>query len=102
MKKVIGILTLLVFILSCRKEKSDATTCIDGYIYWGGDYAVDGSGWNLKTGGGESTIFYALKDLPDEFKTDGLAVTACIEQTKEKVPCFCAAYYSKIISIKKR
>jgi hypothetical protein len=101
MKKLLCILALFVFAISCRKEKSD-TSCIDGYIHWGGNPAADGSGWNLRTGDESSSTYYILKNLPEEFQTEGLAVNACIQETNEVAPCFCIKNYSKIISIKRR
>jgi hypothetical protein len=108
MRRLVFVLALFISFVGCSKEAKDTacspgdTACVDGYIHWGGEPAADGSGWNLKTGSEENTTFYILKNLPDDFKTDGLAVTACIEETKEPALCFCGKYYSKIISIKRR
>lgn len=109
MRKLVFVLALFTCIVSCnKKEESDITyshshtICTDGFIHWGGDPAADGSGWNLRTGDGSSATYYILKDLPDNFKTDGLSVSACVEETEERAPCFCGKFYSKIISIKKR
>jgi hypothetical protein len=106
MKKTVLLVSLFCLFFACRK-KQDAfvpdSFCQDGYIRWGGSPAADGLGWyyaaNL-----DRTWVYVLKDLPDNFKTDSLAVSVCLEKTRELMACNCSEPfpYYKVNSIRLR
>ena len=77
---------------------------MDTFVFWGGDPAADGAGWYLapsRTG----PTYYHIADMPDAFKSDSLAVHACVKETERKVECLCTgnnAHYFQIVSISKR
>lgn len=106
MKKVICILALFVFVVSCKKEKHDIT-CVDGHIEWTGDPAADGTGWVLvEDNDSQTPRRFVLRDLSTEFQESGLPVNACVYETDEKVVCYCpekpVRYKYAITSIKRR
>jgi hypothetical protein len=109
MKKIISFLLVTIIFStqsSCKKEES--ASCSSGYIYWGGDYAVDGLGFYFAETRQGNWKFKQLKEseLPSYSKsvTDSTAVTICLEETDERAPCFCAtpSYFYKIVSIERR
>ena len=110
MKRMLLAFLILTSIISCKKEKDEnsetpETICIDGRIVWTGDRAVDGTGWVLIP---ESETAapkrYILKNLPQLYEVDGLAVKACVYETDEEVGCFCGIqpHYYKLISINRK
>jgi hypothetical protein len=107
MKNLLILFIILISITGCKKQQPDF--CKEGYIYWGGDPAVDGLGWYFAEGRTSAGMtFYQIKDseLNNEYKnyTDSVAVHICLRKTNERAPCFCAAstMYYHVISIKKR
>ena len=105
MKKAIySFLFLLLFFSACTKKQDHAALCLEGMIKWGGHPAADGTGWYFETAGGsdDSPLSYVLKDLPSAYQVEGLAVSTCIIETNEKVPCLCSKYYYKIERIQRR
>lgn len=97
---VIGLTVLWVLFGSCTKDKEKtATFCTDGFIYWGGDPAVDGSGWYFSTRTNRA-LEYPLLEIADSLQTDSLPVHLCLQKSREKYYCFCPQdlYYYTIIS----
>lgn len=103
--------TVLLCFLSCNKQRNEAQVdfCREGYIYWGGAYAVDGIGWYFAESRSGSWLAMQLKEeeLPAAYKTnpsDSIAVLMCLKKTEERAPCFCSVpgYFYKIISIQKK
>jgi hypothetical protein len=101
---------LLIFLLNaCSKSNGPSDSfCATGYIYWGGDYAVDGIGFyfaDTREGNWRAKQLKA-DELSSEFKslTDSVAVNICLKKTDERAPCFCVSpsYYYKVVSIQKR
>lgn len=109
MKYLSVMLLLFISLGSCNKsaDLNKEPSCEKGYIYWGGDYSVDGIGWYFTDKREGNWKFKQLKeaDLPGEFKniTDSTFVSICLEKTEERAPCFCLepSYFYKIISVKK-
>ena len=90
---------------ACEKDnekQSAETVCLDGTIQWGGDPAVDGSGWTFVPT--ETNKHYFLSNLPEKYKQDDLQVAVCLQQTRYKANCFCAEqpYLFAITSINKK
>jgi hypothetical protein len=86
----------------CEKPEKNPPICANAVVQDAGKPEVDGLGWVLRLENGETE---KPSNLPDNFKTNGLAVTVCYEKTTEKHSCFCAQgfiYMVKITSIKKR
>ncbi|HVG40954.1 MAG TPA: hypothetical protein VM888_05025 [Chitinophagaceae bacterium] len=103
MKRLSVLLFSYVLLLSCNKEVAE-TTCLDGYIFWGGDPAADGRGWYFSENKSSTTTYY-LESLPDKYKTDETAVSICLLKTDKQFLCFCAGdfpYYYRITKIDKR
>jgi hypothetical protein len=100
MKKLLSCLCIIVLLFSCKKEEE--SICVNAIVKWGGDPALDGSGWYLLA---DSTnhVSYFPGNLPDSFKVDGLPVNTCLRRTNEKFYCYCAQqpYKYQVISIKK-
>ncbi len=101
MKRWLLILFVSLAGLSCKKENTEF--CKDGFIFWGGDPAADGSGWNFSAHANRSD-FFALDNLDNAYKTDSLAVNICLTKTGNIFYCFCAGthYYYHINSIRLR
>ncbi len=110
----VAILFICIFFVtqSCTLKKEEcscvADSCTNGFIYWGGSYAVDGLGWYFaeKREGNWLPAQLKEEELPNEFKNtnDSTAVSICLRKTTERAPCFCASpsYFHKIIKIEKR
>lgn len=110
MKKWIFAIALVFVGVACEKNKVEdpAIVCKTGYIYWGGDYAIDGIGWYFAENRANGLERYQLKEteLPALYKTsftDSTAVKICLTKTTERAPCFCSApsYFYSIQSIQK-
>ena len=101
MKRWLIILTVCLAGFSCNKGSQES--CNDGYIFWGGDPAVDGVGWYFSKNANGSD-FFPLDNLSDDFKIDNLAVNACLVKTNKEFICFCSGthYYYHINSISLR
>lgn len=84
MKQLLLAISLLFIFTACQKE----TLCTDGTIQWGGEPAVDGIEWYFESS--EFSRPVKLKDLPSEYKVDGLSISVCLVKTDEKYQCFCA------------
>lgn len=99
MKRWVLILFVSLAGLSCKKENF----CKDGFIFWGGDPALDGTGWNFSANANRSG-FIALDNLDDIYKTDSLAVNICVTKTSNIFHCYCSGthYYYHIKSIRLR
>jgi hypothetical protein len=110
MKYILLLAFILLFALACIKHKCDCDEdyCGNGFIYWGGSYAVDGIGWYYaeKREGNWSASQLKEEELPNEFKnfSDSTAVSICLRTTTERAPCFCASpsYFHKIVRIERR
>jgi hypothetical protein len=110
MKRLIVVFLTLLLSGSCLKlDPPPLEYCGNGYIYWGGDPAVDGRGWYFAITRSANYTFYQLKEneLGAEYKslTDSVAVNICLLSTKDKAPCMRCngdSYYFKIKSISRR
>lgn len=104
-KALVFLLIVLVTGSACDKEGGEAeeTFCTDGYIFWGGDPAVDGSGWYFSTRANRH-FEYALQNLADSLKTDSLFVNACLKKTENRFTCECTQpyYYFSLVSVQKK
>jgi hypothetical protein len=109
MKTISALVFALVIIASCKKNQvttdcSSATRCFDGYIFWGGDPAADGSGWYAATSRVQDSAFF-LETVPTPFNADSTAVHICLSETSKKRICFCTgpgSNYYKIVDIIRR
>jgi hypothetical protein len=100
------LLFVLVIVTSCTKEKN--ASCFSGFIYWGGDYAVDGIGFYFAESRQGNWKFKQLKENEltgfSKSAVDSTAVYICLEETTERAPCFCSSpsNFYKIVSVEKR
>jgi hypothetical protein len=101
--KKLSLVALIVVITaaSCKKDNTEASsnsTCITARVHYGGDPAVDGTGWVLVT----DTVTYKF-EVPDNldasFKTEGLVVDVCYLVTDNDFVCFCTPPSRKIIHL---
>lgn len=103
MKKVFAFAAFLIFLSACSK-KSEETICFDGVVKWQGNPAADGLGWVIQKGDSTNMRSYVPLELANSYKKEGLNVAVCLEETDEKVDCFCAQpmYKYRITSIEVR
>jgi len=103
MKKVFAFAGILILLSACSKKNKE-TTCFDGVIKWHGNPAADGLGWVIQRGDSTNMRSYVPVELSNSYKKEGLNVAVCLEETDEKVACFCAQPMNKyrITSIKVR
>ena len=99
---LVSLIVCAVTMMHCTKEKSRDIICVDGQIMWGGDPAVDGVGWYLQQVENEEVKSYILTGIPPSFQVEGLAVKACIYDTKQPANCFCGKSFYNIESIDRR
>lgn len=102
---LLSTLLALALLAGCCKEKAEKNPqCLDTFVFWGGDPAVDGTGWYLAdTRSGPK--FYRVENLPDAYQSDSLAVHACVIALDKKAACECTGVdmrYYKITAISKR
>jgi hypothetical protein len=86
MKKIVCVLALSLFLLSCKKDRGHE--CFNTIIFWGGDPAADGPGWYMSTSRYGSPSYLA-DNLPAEFQADSTPVRVCLSLTDKKFPCRC-------------
>ena len=102
MKKLTVLISVIIILASCAKEKESKSFCVNAMVRWGGPPAADGMGWYLIV---DSTrgISYIPKNLPENYKVDDLQVNVCLSKTNEKFSCMCASpvYKYEITSISK-
>ncbi len=113
MKKLLLIVATWLTLSSCSKEATapdtqDAANIgakntqsadrMKATIRWAGDPALDGLGWVLRTSDEQVEI---PKNLPDNYKQDGLQVIVSFKRTSERFPCRCSEpkYYVEITAI---
>ncbi len=84
MKQLLISCFVLFLFNACQKDQ----LCTDGVIHWGGEPAADGLGWYFESEALPRVV--KLKDIPAQYLTDSLAVSACIIKTTETYQCFCA------------
>ena len=101
MKRWLIIILLGVAAYSCKK--SSQSDCKDGFIFWGGEPAVDGIGWFFSTNPDRSD-FMVLDSLDNAYKIDSLPVHVCLSKTNNRFYCFCAGehYYYHVNYILRR
>jgi hypothetical protein len=103
MKKIFVVVAGLFLMFSCTKDKAE-TTCLDGFIFWGGDPAADGTGWYFSQNRFSQHVYF-LQSLAADYKKDSLPVSACVVKTTNKFYCQCAGdppYFYRITKINKR
>src|SRR6058998_2722450 len=103
MKTISVFAFVLIMMTSCKKNQvatdcSSATRCFDGYIFWGGEPAADGSGWYASTSRAQDPAFY-LETVPAPFNADSTAVHICLSETSKKRVCFCTGPVSNYYKI---
>jgi hypothetical protein len=84
MKQLLISFFAFVLFSACQKDQ----TCTDGLIRWGGEPAADGLGWYFEST--ELPRAVKLKDIPQKYLSDSLAVSVCLIKLKETYQCFCA------------
>lgn len=108
MKRLLYLCGFILFLYACKKDQQFCTTeesvCVDATVKWMGEPAADGLGWTLLK---DSTLntYYIPINLPDNMKTDGLKVNACIIRTDQKFICgMCVSFPDMyhILSIRQR
>ena len=109
MKAILAIVTAVFVFSACKKnsggpEVIGPTNCFDGYIFWGGDPAADGTGWYASTTRDPRNAFY-LQTVQAPFNADSTPVHICVAETNKRMLCECAGtppHYYKIMEIRGR
>ncbi|HUC81304.1 MAG TPA: hypothetical protein VMR70_10335 [Flavisolibacter sp.] len=104
MKHLLLLLAVGFFFGSCSKEQEGEGKCFDGVVVYGGDPAADGLGWLIMEDDSVAPERYVPQNLANAYMKDGLKVSVCLQETEEKLYCFCAQPLPKyrITSIRTR